>query len=383
MRKTRLFWILLIVALLAAGVGTAALRKPVPVTSSAAGPASMELLPSDILIVRSSDLRQVLPLSGTLRPVEQATVKARVGGEVRTVLVREGQAVIAGQVLAMMDTTDYIARNAQAGSALIAARGQLDIATKARDNNKALVGKGFISQNAFDNAASQYDIAQANVDAAKAASDVTRKALADTTIRAPIAGLITNRTVEPGEKVSPDFHLLDIVNLRHMEMEAPVPTGDIQRVALGQEVQLRIEGVTMPVIGKVARINPSTQSGSRSIIVYVAIDNPQGILRAGMFGDAQLTLARRAAVLTIPVSAIQNRDGKSVVYVVDRDSRLQQVVVTSGITGDDGFGGAVEITSGLAAGARIVRNNLGDLIPGTPVTFAKTAAAVTTPPVTH
>ena len=388
MRKTRLFWIILITVVLAAGVGAAALRKPAaaPATGNAAAPASMELLPTDILTVRSGDLRQVLPLSGALRAVEQAMVKARVGGEVRTVLVREGEAVVAGQVLAMMDTTDYVAREAQAASALLAARGQLDIATKARNNNKTLVGKGFISQNAFDNAASQYDIAQANVDAAKAAQDVTRKALADTTIRAPIAGLVTNRTVEPGEKVSPDFHLLDIVNLRRMEMEAPVPTSDIQRIALGQEVQLRIEGLAAPVIGKVVRINPSTQSGSRSIIVYVAIDNPQGILRAGMFGDAQLTLARRDAVLTVPSSAIQTRSGKSVVYVVDRDNRLQQVVVTPGITGDDGQGGAVEVSSGLAAGDRVVRNNLGNLIPGTPVTFAKTtaaAAAAATPPVTR
>lgn len=189
-------------------------------------------------------------------------------------------------------------------------------------------------------------------------------------IRAPIAGLVSNRTVQPGEKVSPDFHLLDVVDLRRMEMEAAVPTGDIQRVALGQEVQVRIEGVSTPILGKVARINPSTQTGSRSIIVYVEIDNPNGFLRVGMFGEAQLTLVKRSGVLTAPTSAIQNVGGATLAYTIE-NGVLVQKQVTLGITGDDGEGGAVEITGGLVDGAKIVRNNLGNLLPGTPVIFAK------------
>ena len=330
---------------------------------------------SDVTIVKTRDLRQVLPLSGALRAVSQAAVKARVAGEVREVLVREGETVQAGQVVARMDVTEYNARAAQTRGALTAARGQLDIATKSRDNNAALLAKGFISQNAFDNATSQYQIAQANVDSAKAALDVTQKSVADTTVRAPIAGLVSNRTVQPGEKVSADFHLLDIVDLRRMEMEAAVPTGEIQRVALGQEVQLKIEGVALPMTGKVARINPSTQAGSRSIIVYVEVANPQGLLRVGMFGEAQLTLNRHNAVLAVPASAVQNVNGATVVYAIERGV-LRRVPVTTGIAGDDGEGGAVEIIGGLTEGAQVVRNNLGNLLPGTIVTFAKPAAPV-------
>ncbi len=396
MRRTRLFWILLALVLIAAAVGTTVLRTmrapaspggnaAVAGAANAAGtvapsgaPATVELLASDITIVKTRDLRQVLPLSGALRAVNQAAVKARVAGEVREVLVREGETVQPGQVVARMDVTEYNARAAQARGVLAAARGQQDIATKSRDNNAALLAKGFISQNAFDNAASQYQIAQANVDSAKAALDVTQKALADTTVRAPIGGLVSNRTVQPGEKVSPDFHLLDIVDLRRMEMEASVPTSEIQRVVLGQEVQLRVEGVALPMAGKVARINPSTQAGSRSIIVYVAVDNPQGLLRVGMFGEAQLTLNRRSAVLAVPASAIQNVNGATVVYAVE-GGVLRRVPVTVGIAGDDGEGGAVEITGGLAEGAQVVRNNLGNLLPGTVVSFAKPAAPVATP----
>lgn len=375
MRLSRKFWIILLVVLIAIGVAAVVLRRPATssVASSASnGPSAVELLQSDVTTVRSGDLRQVLPLSGALRALNQAAVKARVGGEVREVLVREGEAVQLGQVLVKMDGTEYLARAAQTKGALLAARGQLDIATKARDNNKALLGKGFISQNAFDNAASQFEIAQANVDSAKAALDVTQKSLTDTVIRAPIAGLVSNRTVQPGEKVSPDFHLLDVVDLRHMEMEATVPTSDIQRVALGQEVQVRLEGVSTPILGKVARINPSTQAGSRSIIVHVEIDNPNRALRVGMFGEAQLTLIKRSGVLTAPTSAIQSVAGATFAYAIE-NGVLVQKPVTLGIHGEDGEGGAVEITGGLAEGAKIVRNNLGNLLPGTPVVFAKGA----------
>ena len=397
MHRTRLFWIILAIVLVAAVAGTTVLRKmraPAGVDAPAAGttgavraagasgtsastgaPGAIELLASDVTVIKTRDLRQVLPLSGALRAVNQAAVKARVAGEVREVLVREGETVQAGQVVARMDLTEYNARAAQARGALAAARGQQDIATKARDNNAALLAKGFISQNAFDNAASQYQIAQANVDSAKAALDVAQKSVADTTVRAPIAGLVSNRTVQPGEKVSIDFHLLDVVDLRRMEMEAAVPTSEIQRVALGQEVQLKIEGVALPMAGKVARINPSTQAGSRSIIVYVEVDNPQGLLRVGMFGEAQVTLNRRTAVLSAPASAVQNVNGKTVVYAIE-GGVLRQVPVTLGIAGDDGEGGAVEIIGGLAEGAQVVRNNLGNLMPGTAVTFAKSAAPV-------
>lgn len=169
MRLIRKFWIILIVIFVAAGVGVAVLRRPAsaPAAVGNAGPTAIELLQSDVTLVRSRDLRQVLPLSGALRAVNQAAVKARVGGDVREVLVREGEAVQLGQVLVKMDGTEYLARAAQTKGALLAAGGQLDIATKARDNNKVLLGKGFISQNAFDNAASQYEIAQANVGSAR------------------------------------------------------------------------------------------------------------------------------------------------------------------------------------------------------------------------
>jgi len=379
MFKRRSFWITLAVLLLAAGVAGAMLKKQNPnkaatIQNAAQPPAVMEFLPTDLMQVKANDLRQLMPLSGSLRAVNQASVKAKVAGEVREVLVREGEAVKAGQVLIKMDTSDYQARVEQAKGALLAARGQLDIATKTRDNNKALLDKGFISKTAFDNAESQYGIAQANVESARAALDVAQKALADTVIRAPISGLVSMRMVQPGEKVSADNRLLDVVDLGQMELEAAVPAVDIGHVSLGQEVQVKVEGQPKLQTGKVVRINPATQAGSRSIMAYIQIENPQGALRVGMFAEAQLTTAKKSGVLTVPQAAVQGETDRHFVYAIENGTLVRKPVKI-GLHGDDGEGSAVEIIQGLDSGAQIVKANLGALRVGTPVKIVQTGGA--------
>ncbi len=381
MLKRRSIWLLLAVSLLAAGVAAAMLKKQnqAPAISTTQQTlAFMEFLPSDVTQATVRDLRQLLPLSGSLRAVNQASVKARVPGEVREVLVREGEGVKAGQVLIKMDASDYRARVDQAKGALEAARGQLEIATKGRDNNKALLDKGFISKTAFDNAESQYGIARANVESARGALDVAQKALADTVIRAPISGLVSMRMVQPGEKVSADNRLLDVVDLRQMDLEAAVPSSDIMHVALGQEVLVKVEGMPKALTGKVTRINPATQAGSRSIMAYIQIDNPQGALRVGMFGEAQLTIAKKSGVLSVPQSAIQTDAGNAFVYTIE-NGKLAKKPVSLGMRGDDGEGGAVEIAAGLEHGAQIVKTNLGILRAGATVKFAQAGSPANAP----
>lgn len=377
MPRRKSFWIIAIVLLLAA-VGARGFVKSRQASASAQASAQVEapplqFLPSDLLTVTPRDLRQTLSVTGSLRAINQAAVKARVAGEVREVLVREGEAVAAGQVLVRMDESDYRARQAQSEAALVAARGQLDIAGKARDNNRALLERGFISKNAFDTTASQYDIALANVDAAAGALAVTKKALADTVIRAPIAGLVASRSVQPGEKVAVDGRLLDVVDLSKMEMEVAVPTSDILSIAPGQEVAVKVEGLAQPMPARVARINPATQAGSRSIMAYLQMDNPQSLLRSGMFGEARLTLSKKSGVLAVPQSALQGNGDSFFVYAIEGD-KLERKTVQTGITGNDGDAVVVEITGGLAPGAQIVRRNLGNLPTEAKVKVLQTAA---------
>jgi membrane fusion protein (multidrug efflux system) len=342
-------------------------RPPAPVKSAApvaAVPPTLEFLPQEIVTASPMEIRQTLSLSGSLRAVDMATIKARVSADVRQVLVREGESVRAGQVVVMTDGTEYEARVAQARGNLDAARAQLEIATKTRDNNRVLVEKGFISRNAFDNAASQYAAAEANVAAARGAMNIVQKSLNDTTIRTPISGLVATRYVQPGEKVSPDNKLLDIVNLQKMELEAAVPTSDIAQIVVGQPVSLHIEGLPETFEGKVVRINPATQAGSRSVLVYVQVANPKNVLRVGMFAEAQLVLRAKQGVLALPQSAVRKDSQGAYVYTI-ANGQLNKIAVTVGIDGRSGQDYLTEIVSGLDFGAQVIRTDMGSLQTGT------------------
>jgi RND family efflux transporter MFP subunit len=164
-----------------------------------------------------------------------------------------------------------------------------------------------------------------------------------------------------------------VVDLSKMEMEVAVPTSDILSIAPGQEVAVRVEGLAQPMPARVARINPATQAGSRSIMAYLQLDNPQSLLRAGMFGEARLTLSKKSGVLALPQSALQGNGDTFFVYAIEGD-KLERKTVQTGITGSDGDAVLVEITGGLAPGAQVVRRNLGNLPTGATVKVLQTAA---------
>lgn len=369
--------VLLVLVIVAAGIVWQLMRPSAPAkpTSmpSAAVPPTLEFLPQEVVTAAPVEIRQTLSLSGSLRAVDMATIKARVSADVRQVLAREGESVRAGQVVVMTDATEYEARVAQARGNLDAARAQLEIAAKTRDNNRALMEKGFISRNAFDNAASQYSAAEANVAAARGAMNIVQKSLNDTVIRTPISGLVAARYVQPGEKVSPDNKLLDIVNLQKMELEAAVPTSDIAQIVIGQPVSLRIEGLPESFEGKVVRINPGTQAGSRSVLVYVQVANPKNILRVGMFAEAQLVLRAKQGVLALPQSAVRKDSQGTYVYTI-ANGQLNKTAVTVGIDGRSGEDYLTEIVSGLDFGAQVIRTDMGSLQTGTRVRVAAPAA---------
>ena len=343
------------------------------VTTSAIKNTTLEFLPQEIFKVTPIELKQTMALSGALRAVDQASVKARVAAEVREVLVREGESVTAGQILVRMDASEFQARVDQAKGNLHAMRAQLDIASKNRDNNRALLDKGFISRAAFDNTASQFAAAQANVESAQGALDIVQKLLNDSVVRAPISGLIAVRNVQPGEKVSTDYKLLDIVNLKKMECEALVPTSDIPKIKIGQSVLLHIEGLTEEFIGNVTRINPATQAGSRSIAIYIQVANPQDMLKVGMFVDAQLVLRTKANAIAIPQTAVHKESSGAYVYALEKNLIVRKNI-TLGQEGRSGEVALIEITSGLNVEDQIVKTDMGNLRPGTAVRMTQASA---------
>src|SRR5437763_1394064 len=155
----------LLVIVVVGGIGGAvALRAAKKAQDNGKGPpVALQFAPSDLTRVKAMPLARWLPVSGTLQPVHQAIVKARVPGDVREVTVREGETVKAGQLLVRIDTTDLDSKLIDRVGALESARAQLALAEKTRAMNTRLLNDKFISQNAFDNAESSFSVAQGNV----------------------------------------------------------------------------------------------------------------------------------------------------------------------------------------------------------------------------
>lgn len=327
--KKRTLWILsaLVVAALAAGWRLSARRSSPPAQGTAPIAAALELAPGDVFVVHGEDLPLGLPVSGTLKATQTAWVKARVAGELMDLVVREGDAVKAGQALARIDPTEHEARWRQAQQQADSARAQMDIAQKQYDNNEALVKQGFISQTALQTSLMSLQGARASHQSAVAAADVARKALDDAFLKAPISGQVAQRLAQPGERLVVDTRILEIVNLAQFEMEAALPAEDAGPVRPGMKAELQVEGVPGPVAAKVLRVNPSTQVGSRSVLVYLGVSGREG-LRQGAFAQGQLG-TRTVRATAVPLGSVRTDKPQPYVQVIE-DGRVRHVDVTPG-----------------------------------------------------
>lgn len=324
----------------------------------------LELAPADLVDVRSRELSRTLEVSGTLVAVNSAFVKARVAAEVRSVAVREGDSVRVGQLLVQLDTTEFDWRLRQAEQQAAAARAQLDIARRTLENNKSLVAQGFISATAMDNAVSTEAGAQATLQAAIAGVELARKARGDATVVAPIAGQIAQRLVQPGERVPVDARLLEIVDLSRLELQASVPPEDAGRLRVGAEARLKVDGIDGDVAARVARINPSAQAGSRSVLAYLEL-RPHPALRQGLFARGSIELERREA-LALPLSAVRNDQAQPYALLLQGDRVLQRELEL-GPRGRAGGVESVEVLHGLAEGDRVLAGSVGTVRDGTAV----------------
>lgn len=325
----------------------------------------VELAAADVLTAQSVELTRGLPVSGTLRAVNSAFVKARVAGELQGLNVREGDAVQAGQVLARIDPAEYEARLRQAQLQADSAKAQIDIAQRQYDNNKALVNQGFISKTALDTSQASLNGARASYEAAVAAADVARKSLTDSVLKAPMSGFVSQRLAQPGERVAVDTKIVEIVDLSRMEIEAALSAADSVGVRVGQQAQLQVEGYTQPVPARVARINPSTQAGSRSVLVYLQLKSVPG-LRQGLFVEGNLG-TDKLKTLALPLLAVRTDKPMPYVQVVEGD-RVRHASVTLGARGQVA-GEDVVAVSGLAEGAKVLGGSVGPLREGTLVRY--------------
>ena len=370
----------LLVVLLLAGLAAGTLKKRRLDAAAAAAPASapvaLELAATDVVTLRVQALTRTLAVSGGLKAATSAVVRTKIASEIKSLTVREGDTVKAGQVIGRLDTTEFEWRVKQAEQTALAARTQLDIAKRTLANSRALVEQGFISATGLETSISTEAGAQASYQAALAATELARKARADSILIAPIDGIVSQRLAQPGERVAVDAKVVEIVDLSRIELEAAVAPEDVGSVQVGQLARLGVDGLAEPATAKVVRINPSTQAGTRAVMVYLALQ-PQAGLRQGLFARGSIELQRKEA-LVAPVASVRVEQARPYVLAV-RDGRTLQRTVVLGARGDAQFDGrtepAVELSAGAAAGDLLLRASAGALRDGTAVRLAAPAPA--------
>ncbi len=336
-------------------------------------PLSIEMAEADIAIAQKMTMTQGLPVSGTLKAVRTAMVKARVAGELVMLDVREGDPVKLGQIVARVDSTEFLARQRQAQQQAEAARAQVEVAQRQFDNNNALVNQGFISKTALETSIANLNGAKATYQAALAALDVSTKALDDSVLKAPLNGFVSQRFAQPGERVAPEARIIEIVDLAQFELEATITSAEAMNVKLGQIAKLIVEGTSQEISASVLRINPSTQTGSRSVLVYLGLQS-HPLLRQGVFVQGSLGTQKVEAIV-VPLESVRSDKTKPYVQTL-QDDKVIHLQVELGAKGEAN-GKAVMALKEINEGTQVLAPSAGAVRDGTLFTRAAKAKAST------
>jgi len=367
MTRSRNIFLLGIAAIILAAGGALAWKSGTASAVASSRPATrsairtLELLPAEIHTIKPRGLVDTVRFTGTTQPINQAIVKSRVAGRLAEVLVREGDRVVQGQVLARFETTELQAKTNERQSALEAARADARWTARDRNDKETLSNRNIVSQSAVDLARATAENRASMVSVAEAQLEVARKNLEDATVRAPFDGVVGERLANQGESLAIDGKILALLDTSHVEIAAQMPAADVVRMKVGQAAHVTIEGFgDRAFTGKITRISPTTQVGSRSIPVYVEIVDRHEALRGGLFGTGSVTVHEKGHALAVPVSAMRKDNEGDYILAVDNGVLVRKPVgaVRTWLRGD-----WVEV-KGLESGMTIVSATLPGLQAG-------------------
>ncbi len=362
-------WLAGLGVLFVVGLGAAVVERALSVAakgdaakaSAAAASAALEFRAREVTRPSRVALPLRIEFSGPLVAPNTAIVRAKAAGTLVSLAVGEGARVRAGQALGRIEIADITSRIAERDANIESARAALVQAERAHASNEGLAKQGFISPLAVENSRATLDTARATLAAARAAADTTRTALRDTALIAPIAGIVAKRHAVAGEKVSVEQQVLAIVDLSSLELAGTVGTHEVARLAPGLPVTLKVEGLDSPVVGRLGRIAPAAEAGTRSIGVTVVVANPDETLRAGQYAVAAVEIADRQQRLVLPATAIGSAAGQDHVWVIE-NGMLMRRAVTLGRRDD--AGGRVEVLAGIGPQAEVLALRFDNLREG-------------------
>jgi membrane fusion protein (multidrug efflux system) len=322
---------------------------------------ALEFVQQEVVQPKLARLPGVVEFSGPLVAPQTALVRAKASGTLLALSVAEGSRVQAGQTLGRIELAELNTRVAERNAMLESARATLVQAERTQASNERLAAQQFISSNALDTSRAALETARANFNAAQASLDTAKVGLREASLLAPISGIVAKRHVLPGEKVSVEQQLLTIVDLARLELAGNVGTHEVARLSPGMAVQVQVEGVDRPVAGRLARIAPAAEPGTRSIGVTIELANPRETLRAGQYAMARAALADDTERLTVPAAAVGKTSGQDHVWVIEGGALARRAIT---VGRRDEREGRVEVLQGVTPNSQVLAARFDNLREG-------------------
>lgn len=337
--------------------------RPDTGTPAPATPAVLELSGSDLLVAQMTTAQTSTGFTGVLQAERTTSVQAPASATVMLVNARDGERVGQGETLVTLNTQDSQARVAQAEAGVAAARAQQILADSVRDRTARLYAREYVSRIEYEKALADAAAQAENVRGQQAILSIARKAVADSRIRAPLSGTISQRQVEPGMTVNPGQTLMQIVDTSVLELKGSLAPQGQSYLQTGQTVEFTLQGLPgQQFTGVVSRISPLADAGSRAITFYAQVANPDNRLRPGQFAEGRLNYGTAQSGIALPLEVIRrDASGQQTVWVL-RDGRVVRQPVGI-LTTDPGKNQA--IVTGIQSGERVVLIDLGEQAAGT------------------
>jgi RND family efflux transporter MFP subunit len=349
-----------------------------PGGSAAAPLAAVTLTPSDVATARETELVEGVSMSGSLEPAQTVIIKSQVVGRLRRIRVDRGSRVTRGQVLVEIEAEGIRGQAASARAAVASAEAALALATQRLESAKRLHAAGAISDIELRSSEAANQAAAAQLAAARAQLAGAGEAETRTSITSPINGVVSARVVEEGEAIKDGDRLLEVVDIATLELQAQVGVDEAMRVRVGSPVAFTLAALPGQALrGRVARIDPRADPGTRQVGIAAQLANPGGRIVAGQFAQGRVLTGRAVRGVAIPIAAVSDSAGQARVYVIE-NGKLVLRQITLGAR-DDALG-LVAVTSGLAADERILARPVVGAANGLAVTIASDSAAPPPPP---
>ncbi len=339
-------------------------KKPEKKTKAPAAAGSAQTV--SVTTVASQPIARQINATGTISPWEEVPVGAETGGLTAVAVnAEEGQVVHAGQVLVQLNNTLIAAQLRQQDASVASAKATLAEAQAALNRARELQAKGYLSQAGLDTAVAKQGTATANLAAAEAARGETAARLGQTSVRAPVGGLISRRSVTKGQIVTSGSELFRIVRDGRLELDADIPETDLGSVKAGMSATIYSEQVGQ-MTGRVRIVTSEVNATSRLGVARVAL-TAMGGFRPGMFARATIDAGDQPA-LVVPSASVLYRENRPGVFVVDSAKKVhfRRIAILAN-TGDK------IAATGLTAGENVVVDGAGFLGEGDLVRVAATA----------